>query len=837
MRSTLLSSGATGTETQLPESKSMISFSLNFAMNSDWHVGTGTGRPGNIDSLVQRDSDDLPFLPAKTVTGILRDAAEQLAYGLDRDDSGNFSGEWTRLVEILFGNQPTLPGAPLDKQPHAALLKIGSARYSKALRDCIRRNMDTAANNIEAQRLQAQLRNASTIIKPGVKIDEATGQAKTDFLRFEEMGRKGAKLEARCHLKLDELKDALREPAIALLLGSTRLIERVGGKRRRGSGRCSVEAVGLFLDSPDDVVTWLEKSSSSLKVSANGSDIFEPSTNDLILFEKAVQNDDWYAVPLVLKLNAPLAVTARTLGNVSETLDFLPGTYLLPHVTRALQGTLPNCREAIVRGDIQVLPGMLEVNGSRGLPVPLALFHEKTGGGFDKRNTVYNRFCEAAGTKQLKGYREGYIGAYQTGQLPTYKKVPKSLGTHNTVKDDVQRPTEEVGGVYSLEAIAAGVTLRSELRVRGDIKAQLDKKTVDWWRALTCEEAALGSSNKDDYGTVEIRAEEVLRLSPTPHPPSQKLTVWLLSDILLRDSLLRATTLAKSLGEELSQEVNVQLKEHLPPKQKDANGDERSGLLSSLMRVRRVESWQVGWGLPRPSLLAIQAGSCVTFEIVTGELDPETLQRIEKVGIGDRRAEGYGQVRFNDPLLTGPVSQWRTPDKPQGGSDNDRPRKGTRDNDNKLTVEEEVVANGFEESVWRDVLRHSLLTVAADAKKRKEILGLTESAGNSRPPFSQLGSLRNVLAGLRSPTDKDAVMAWIAHLKDTPNRRDKWNGSLAKVEKLIDDPEQVWSHIKWDEEVKLTLTGNVSRLKTSLWGEAVRGLVDACIRAHRRDLE
>ncbi|MGH9905802.1 MAG: hypothetical protein ACRD8U_09510, partial [Pyrinomonadaceae bacterium] len=64
-----------------------------------------------------------------------------------------------------------------------------------------------------------------------------------------------------------------------------------------------------------------------------------------------------------MRLKKPLAVTARTLGNISETLDYLPGTYLLPHLTRALKAIGYDPRAAIASGDIQVMPATIEVNG------------------------------------------------------------------------------------------------------------------------------------------------------------------------------------------------------------------------------------------------------------------------------------------------------------------------------------------------------------------------------------------------------------------------------------------------------------------------------------------
>src|SRR5262249_54480430 len=81
-------------------------------------------------------------------------------------------------------------------------------------------------------------------------------------------------------------------------------------------------------------------------------------------------------------------------------------------------------------------------------------------------------------------------------------------------------------------------------------------------------------------------------------------------------------------------------------------------LMSALSRQHRTDSWHVGWGLPRPSLVGLSAGTCVVFKI-EGSLDDvkraalqEKLQEVAAEGLGERCAEGYGRLRFNDPLLT-----------------------------------------------------------------------------------------------------------------------------------------------------------------------------------------
>src|SRR2546429_1925873 len=77
-------------------------FKIRLEMKSDWHIGTGAGRPGSVDKLIARDVDGFPFVPAKTLNGIWRDAIETLTLGLD----GGNEGKWSKWVEAIFGIQP-----------------------------------------------------------------------------------------------------------------------------------------------------------------------------------------------------------------------------------------------------------------------------------------------------------------------------------------------------------------------------------------------------------------------------------------------------------------------------------------------------------------------------------------------------------------------------------------------------------------------------------------------------------------------------------------------------------------------------------------------------------
>ena len=593
-------------------------FELRLTMLSDWHVGSGLGRPGHVDRLIARDADHLPYVPAKTLTGICRDACERLAYGLD----GGNEGRWSQWVTFLFGDQPSRPGeTDPTVHPRPAAIAIRPARLPKTLRQ-----------KLSGQSPQQRaLRDALTFIKPGVKIDSRSGRALDRHLRFEEMARAGTVLEAECRVAWPA-EPTQRAAAQALLVAATCLVDRLGGKRRRGAGRCRLECLGADADS---AVAWLASNDPPPEPPAGCS--ASASTSGTPLAPQVPPSDAWFSVPFVLELSEPLAVSARTVGNVMESLDFLPGTFLLPHLTQAFLHAGLDIRPAIARGDLRVLPACVEVNGQPGRPIPLACYARKDSEPFAETDGSRNGLLDELPSDgpPFKQCRQGYVGASRNGVLPQYATVPREPRTHNTIAEEEQRPTSAVGGVYTYEAIAAP-RLCGEVRMRAYLFDALQRHS-DWRKCLEGP-CRLGSSKKDDYGAATLELVGGPEPTALAEPPaSDQLVVWALSDILLCDQRLRPTPTLEGLKCELERQLGLEL--IADPK-------------ATFLRVRRIESWQVAWGLPRPSLVGIQAGSCASFHFAHSQRpDQNTLSRIEAQGIGQRTAEGYGHIRFNDPLL------------------------------------------------------------------------------------------------------------------------------------------------------------------------------------------
>ena len=729
-----------------------LTFGLRVTFFTDWHVGSGTGS-GIVDRIIARDPEGFPYVPAKTLRGIWRDGCERLAWALDNGQDG---GPWSEWVDHLFGNQPALhpAGEPVSDAPSAAELAVSCARFDDAVRQAVM-SFDPVT--------RAKFLQAFTFLKPGVKIEPGSGRALDKHLRFVEMTRAGASLVAEVSLKRQSNDPSMRH-ATALLWGGVLLVERLGGKRRRGSGRCRLDIEdtdSLPFQTDKEVRSWLaypgpsRPSVDSAARSFGGGPQSTATANPPPL--AGGTNPAWYHSFVRLTLTEPLIVHKQTVGNVQETLDYVPGTLLLRIIMDRLRTRSCNLWPAVVAGDFLVLPATIEINGKPGRPVPMAIHRLKEGGGFDKAETIFNRFLDTEPPDDpIKAFRSGYVGPtgpaawLQQWELPPYESLDSVVRTHNTVDDQRQRPTADVGGVYSYEAIPAGATLQSEIRVRAPLfewlANTLERADVTWEKLLEGEDQGtwrIGRSRKDDYGLAKVKLVLLDRLEPRwdtrpvtleppaewvdPGVPKDFLIVWLLSDTLVRGSTLRHEPAPNALVHELESRLGIKLKQE----------PVRAGCLDAAVALHRLESWHVPWGLPRPTLLAVRGGSCLALRVTSGTVDPQRLAEIELTGIGDRRGEGYGQVRFNDPLLTSldrPLDRWTPCPIDRWGGVDEEPIAVARDSAGW------AFAQVVEREAWRRQIRQAVQQLAASPVSRREVLGL--DLEDDKPSMSQLGGLR-----------------------------------------------------------------------------------------------
>jgi len=650
------------------------------------------------------------------------------------------------------------------------------------------------------------------------------------------MARIGATLEAQCEIDWSGCEQAeRRRAATTLLIAGARLVERIGGKRRRGSGRCELTVT----DCPDvkDVLGWI----------AGQDELPDPPAQGTSHQTAPLKNSvggGWIGYDLLITTETPLIVPSRVTGNLVETADYIPGAHLLAIVSGTLRKIAATAGvdldEAIVNGDLMLTNATIVVDRKAGRPVPFCLCQEKSGDGLKGGGNVYNRFREDTDSRpQLKGYRNGYIGKTSSLNLPQFRTVAREAEMHNVVNDEKQRPDESVGGVFTYQAIKAHTTLAAELFLRASLAEKLTSADEGWLGRLTGH-YRLGRSKKDDYGLVRLeisppqqnRASEPATDDPAgTNSDDSELTVWLLSDLLLRDERLRPSASIDRLKQELERELKVTLR--LREKRTEK-------LLHSVSRQNRTDSWQVGWGLPRPTLAGLAAGTCVVFT-ADGKWDKNRLNEIEGDGLGERRAEGYGRIRFNDPLLRSKLEGLPpAPEDKESASDDPKSEAAL--------IPQSDYARLIEKEAARREIERRALQFAEDYGRRAKALGIQMKGAESQPPLSQLGALRSVIARLQGEADKQQVLNWVEHLEDTSNRLEKWPDTakqsdgggkprLRKLRDLIERRDTVWEllEVKW-ESLVITGTGQHD-LKSELWAEAVRVLVDACVRKQKREVE
>ncbi|MGH3910461.1 MAG: RAMP superfamily CRISPR-associated protein [Pseudonocardiaceae bacterium] len=697
---------------EVPGLRNGVPFPVSVCFDSDWMCATGTARHGAVDRQIQRDAQGFPMLGGKTLMAMLRDAAETVADGLD--SGGPPSGGpplWRHWVEALFGSQPahqdprTAPPTP----PRPAALVARPLHLPAPVRAAVL-----------AREEDAELVTAALVTRrPGVRIDRDTGVAADDMLRIEERARAGLTVTADWTVRLGD-DGPVPWAAELLLLAAARLVTEVGGKRRRGAGRCTVHiGVPGHTDVPGPTAgqrldTLLDRddqpgSPPDVPHQATGGRLGAAVAGEVLQLRHELQ----------ITALTPLIVIRGVRGNAVLTEPYVPGTMLLPLVHRALGD---RAGELISAARVVVTDATPQLDDQRALPVPRALHADKDDPTGKLLNRIHPDAPEQRRRKPVGGYHVGTADGLLIGDPVLIERA------HAVIDDEQQRPTEGSGGLYVNQAMAAGTVLRAQVWIPPGVPLDVD--------ALS-DEHSLGRSRKDDYGRVRIDvvdpapADEVDRRVATVQRSGEVL-VWLQSDVVLRGEQGQPEPSAARLAQVLGAALGVELR--TPEDSRPA----------AFIDTRRIESWHTRWGLPRPSLLALRAGSVFRFAI-QGTVDPDRWQSVESNGIGERRAEGFGRVMLQPPVLE-PVwwEQDRTPREPAEPKPDAEPL-GEADH----TMLDDLVGHA-----WRQELRRVAVARAQSAEARAALVPPGATA-------AQLGALRVLADRLLADRDTTAAQQWL----------------------------------------------------------------------------
>jgi CRISPR/Cas system CSM-associated protein Csm3 (group 7 of RAMP superfamily) len=242
----------------MPPTITEIPYELHLA--ADLHIGSGVGLPGVIDEYVVRDHEGFAYTPFSEVKGIVRDNCVQLMKYLGCDNNTKYACDGHRAqIGILQGSDPPAKGfCGLAGAKLCALCAIfGSritparwwfspARYSETYCESVLKfKTDDAPDawNQFARRDSATSAHAA--------IDPLTKRAAEDHLFNLEVVRlpdtsptlqKVAVWEGhiiyQTPLPQEKKAELADDELLGWLLAALLFTRRIGGRRRRGWGRC-----------------------------------------------------------------------------------------------------------------------------------------------------------------------------------------------------------------------------------------------------------------------------------------------------------------------------------------------------------------------------------------------------------------------------------------------------------------------------------------------------------------------------------------------------------------------------------------------------------------------
>lgn len=175
-----------------------IQYTIQFY--AQWHCGSGTSAGADLDTLVIKDKNEMPFIPGKTLKGLIREAVENLIQLEGKADALETE------IETAFGKE----GA-----------QTGCLHFSNATLE------DGEYHAIVSNEAQQYLYNKVTT----TSIDK-DGVAKDHSLRSME-----TVVPCTLQAEITDVPTELR----ATIMRAFGLIKRIGLKRNRGLGRCEIK--------------------------------------------------------------------------------------------------------------------------------------------------------------------------------------------------------------------------------------------------------------------------------------------------------------------------------------------------------------------------------------------------------------------------------------------------------------------------------------------------------------------------------------------------------------------------------------------------------------------
>lgn len=193
-----------------------VRYSLTFL--SDWHAGSGLSIGAKADASVIKDANGLPFLPGKSIKGLLKDAL------IDIMEAQPTRVNCNDILE-LFGGVPGKDCLESDATAHSEETIKGRLFFSNAHLELDLSNSEHAPLKEYLYRTQAStaINDKGTAIQGSLRVIETT-------IPLELYG-------------FISQREPFSEHTLNLLDMAMRWTRHIGQNRNRGLGRCRFERI------------------------------------------------------------------------------------------------------------------------------------------------------------------------------------------------------------------------------------------------------------------------------------------------------------------------------------------------------------------------------------------------------------------------------------------------------------------------------------------------------------------------------------------------------------------------------------------------------------------
>lgn len=179
-----------------------LKYKIEFHTN--WHCGSGLAAGADVDALVVKDQNGMPFIPGKTIKGLLREAVEEIRFFKKNSENaslleafGYFDDKEEKQKGTLF-----FTNAVLEEEEYKAIVAAKASRF-------LYRKISNTAINENGIAKNHSLRKIETVVP--------------------------------CALfgTIYDVPDNLTQEIVEAM----GFIKRMGQNRNRGLGRCTISTI------------------------------------------------------------------------------------------------------------------------------------------------------------------------------------------------------------------------------------------------------------------------------------------------------------------------------------------------------------------------------------------------------------------------------------------------------------------------------------------------------------------------------------------------------------------------------------------------------------------